>query len=861
MFHPGDVIGPYTLLRVLGRGAFGEVWLAERRSSLLTTQVALKLPLDGSADLDAICEEAQIWLKASGHPNIVPVIDAEIYDGQVVIASEYVAGGSLSDWLTKHGGKAPSVEAAVSMMQGILAGLEHLHSNQLIHRDLKPDNVLLQSSLPRLADFGLTRVLKPSEHTVNISGTPGYMAPESFRGEYSAATDIWAAGILLHELLVGSLPYPQQDFHSILLAIASEAPITLSDLVLDALRPVLTKALDKPILNRFSSAAEMGAALTRAVIPDSTKVPDGLPSPAVAPSLTRPANNLPIQATSFIGRDKEMAEVKTLLSRTHLLTLTGAGGTGKTRLLLQVARDQLEAYSDGVWLVELAPLSDAALVAQAVASVLDIREKSGLTMPEAVADALKPRNLLLLLDNCEHVLDAAAVVVDTIQKHCPDVRILASSRESLGIAGEQTYRVPSLSLPPASARATPQVISQYEAVSLFVERALSVQSTFAVTNGNAPALANLCVRLDGIPLALELAAVRVRSLSIEEIDGRLDDRFHLLTRGSRTALPRHQTLRALVDWSYDLLTDQEKVLLSRLSVFAGGWTLAAAEYICAGDPIDEADVFDLLTSLVDKSLIAAERQEQQTRHRLLETVRQYALDRLAENGGSAAVRQRHQAFFVTLAEEAELQMRGPDQALWLDRLEKEHDNLRAALSWRADESSLRIAGALWRFWAMRGYFSEGRAWMTSVLAGADAQARTAARAKALNGAGSLAYRQGDYVRANELFEESLSLCRELGDKPGIATALYNMGSVACEQGDYTAARNLIEESLALRRAAGDKWGIATSLINLGHVACEQGEHVVARALHQESLAIQRELGDTWGIASSLINLGRLASDQ
>ena len=593
-------------------------------------------------------------------------------------------------------------------------------------------------------------------------------------------------------------------------------------------------------------------------------------------------NNLPQQVTSFIGREKEMEAVKSLLVKARLLTLTGSGGCGKTRLSLQVASDLLDNHADGVWLVELAPLSDPVLVPQAVASVCSVRVEAARPLLQTLVEALKPRNLLLLLDNCEHLLDGCAELADLLIRSCPGVRILASSREGLGIAGELTYRIPSLSLPDPMEPATASSVGQYESVQLFIERALFHLPEFTVTNQNAPALASVCFRLDGIPLAIELAAARVRSLSLQEINAKLDNRFRLLTGGSRTALPRQQTLRALIDWSYDLLNDQEKKLLTRLSVFAGGWTLEAAEAVCAieavgnrqsavhgtvdhllpiADCLLPTDVLDLLTSLCDKSLVAAEAEQEQTRYRLLETVRQYARDRLAEGGDGERVRELHQSFFTALAEEAELYLLGPNAAVWLNLLESEHDNLRVALEWRNNENSLRLAGALLGLWWVRGYYDEGRERLRAVLAGTAARARTTMRARALDAAGVLASSQCDYTAARKLHEESLTIWRELGDKRGIAWSLKSLGEIAHHNGDYAAAHSLYVESLALWREMGEKRGLADSLYNLGENAHDRGDYAEAQGAFQESLVLHRELGDRQGIAYSQLGLGMVLHDR
>jgi non-specific serine/threonine protein kinase len=445
-------------------------------------------------------------------------------------------------------------------------------------------------------------------------------------------------------------------------------------------------------------------------------------------------NNLPVQPTSFVGRTTEMAELKQLLPATHLLTLTGVGGTGKTRLALEVgahlcvrptgADTQVSPYPDGVWFIELAPLADPALVLQTIATVLGVREEQGRPLSATLIDWLRERELLLLLDNCEHLIVACAQFADSVLHSAPDVRLLATSREALGIAGEQTFQVPSLQLP------TPQLptseLAQLESVRLFVDRAHAVKSDFVLSDTNAPVVAQICQRLDGIPLALELAAARVKALSVEQIALRLDDRFRLLTGGSRTSLPRQQTLRAAIDWSYNLLSGPERVLLQRLSVFVGGWTLEAAEFVCVANvgaihPLKgdfESPLLDTLAHLVDKSLVVAETHEGAARYRLLETVRQYAREKLLDAGESEQVRERQLTYFVRLAEQAEPMLNTAQRAKWIVRLETEHDNLRAVLEWACGydlESARWLVGLLRRFWVFSNYSYEGHAWLVRVL--------------------------------------------------------------------------------------------------------------------------------------------------
>ncbi len=573
-------------------------------------------------------------------------------------------------------------------------------------------------------------------------------------------------------------------------------------------------------------------------------------------------NNLPRQLTSFVGREKEIAEIKRLLSTAALVTLTGSGGAGKTRLALQVAAEVMEHYPDGVWLAELAPISDPALVPKTVATSVGVPEQPLREMTDTLIDALRPKATLLVLDNCEHLMGACADLAAALLRACPQVRVLATSRERLGVTGETVWRIPSLSLPDARHPLPVEQLVLYEAVRLFVDRAAATTPQFALTSDNAPALAQVCQRLDGIPLAIELAAARAKVLSVRQIAERLGDRFRLLIGGSRTTLPRHQTLRAAMDWSYDLLSEQERILLRRLSIFAGGWTLEAAETVCVGDTVETPMVLDLLTQLVDKSLVMVETQSGVAWYRFLDTVRQYGRDRLTEAGETAGVRIRHRAWYLDLAERAEPELRGPGQSEWLEQLEREHDNLRAALESSVAEHDaapvgLRLAGALYWFWFVHGHWSEGRRWLESVLArGGDVPAP--ALLKTLQGIAFLAYRQGDYKRAMAAQEQGLAASRDLGDRRSSALLLITAGLVALHQGDYGRANAQIEESLVLSRQLEDTWLISLGLGNLGAVARHQHDYPQAEALYEQSLAFSREVGDKRRIAYALRNLGIVA---
>jgi len=576
------------------------------------------------------------------------------------------------------------------------------------------------------------------------------------------------------------------------------------------------------------------------------------------------SHNLPVQVTSFIGREREITEVTHLLGATRLLTLTGVGGGGKTRLALQAAAGLADTFPDGIWFVEFASLSDPSLVPQTAAAALGVREEPGRTVLESVVAFAASKTLLLVLDTCEHLIAATSHLADTIVRACPSVRIMATSREPLAIWGELTYRVPSLSLPDPHDSPAADLLMRYEAVRLFAARAAFVHPGFTMTSHNAAAVAQVCRQLDGIPLAIELAAARVKVLSVEQIAARLDDRFYLLTGGSRVSLPRHQTLRAAIDWSYDLLSEKERTLFRRASVFAGGFGLDAAEEICAGSDLASGEILVLLMQLVDKSLVLVETPVGEARYRIQETIRRYSRDRLLEARQQGEFLARHRDWYLALAERAEPELQGPEQKRWTRYLEAEHDNLRDALAFslegRSAGEALRLASALWWFWHVRGYLTEGRAWLSKALAGSRGDI-SKVRARALYAAGFLAWRQGEFDEARTLGEESLSVAQALGERLSIASAISLLEQVARAQGDYARAAALPEQSLAMFREWGDTWGTATALVILGNAARFQGNYARAREALEESLELFRSLTDASGTAAALHYLGLVARDQ
>ena len=584
-------------------------------------------------------------------------------------------------------------------------------------------------------------------------------------------------------------------------------------------------------------------------------------------SLGNPAlrHNLPSQPTSFVGRAGELAELRSLISGgSRLVTIAGPGGIGKSRLALQVAAEVVDGAGEGVWLVELAPVAEPELVARTVAAVLQVREEPGRPMLDTLADAVGDRYLLVVLDNAEHVLGAAAKLADALLRSCPRAYLLVTSREPLGISGEHVFRVRPLPVPPADL-AAPGRLAAFESVQLFAARASMHRQGFVLDDANAAAVAAVCVRLDGIPLALELAAARLGSLSVPEISSRLDQRFRLLTGGSRTALPRHQTLRALIDWSYDLLNPEEQIVLGRLSVFAGGWTLAAAEAVTSAGGTGEWQVLDRLAALVGKSLVLAEEIDGSTRYRLLETVRDYAAERLALRAGAEldATRAAHRDYYLALVETADTHLRGPDEAVWLDRLEAEFDNIRAALAFSlADpdsaEPGLRLAAGLRWFCYLRGHGGEVLQALDVLLERPDARMPTRARARALTASCHLLLRFGDDSAVPSLAGEAITIAGDLADDAVTADALVQLCWFRFEHGDLPAALGQIDEAVALARAAGDPRLIAEVLGCRAVFESEAGDLDAAFADHQETLALSRAAGDNYRLA---ITLGNLAIDE
>ena len=863
-------IGPYTIVGELGRGGMGVVYLGQ--DTRLDRPVAIKvLPdhLDQDADWIARFTREAKMLASLSHANIATIYGLEETDrGSRTLILERVEGETLA---ARLGRERLPVPVALELCVQIAQALEAAHERGVIHRDLKPGNVMVTSTgQVKVLDFGLARYtqtevtdsLAPTlTESGDISGTPGYMSPEqALGGPHDKRTDIFSFGCVLFECLSGRRAFGKQTRAETVAAVLNEQP-DWSALPADTparIRELVGRCLEKNSQRRLRDIGDARIEIEEAL---------GTRHAASAPPTTsrpRAAHNLPKPLTSFVGRDRELTDCRRHLNGARLLTLTGVGGCGKSRLMLRLADELLSEHPDGVWFLDLAPLSDPLRVAEALVATLGVQEEGGRTLTDTLADHLRDKRTLILLDNCEQMLGAAAEVAATLLQGCAQVRMVATSREAMAIPGEMTYQVPSLPLPEPGGLAGVDAIGRSDSVRLFVERAALVRPGFQLDAQNAPVVAEICRRLDGIPLAIELAAARVKVLATDEIRVRLDDMFRLLTGGSRATLPRHQTLRATIQWSYDLLSAPEQELLRNLSVFAGGWTLDAATAVSGGDR-DEFEVLDALARLVDKSLVVVAVEggnTRKSRYRFLETVRQYALEKLNEVGQGQAVRDRHLRYFLGLAADARLT--GPEQVMWLTRLEAEHENLLAAISWclhmeEGAEPGLRMGEALWRFWSVRGHLTLGRETLDKVLRRDGASRPSRARFSSLRGAAALALDQGDLPSTRSLCEQALALARELGEPKGIAQALNGLGMAASTAGEHEAARSFYEQSLAAAREAGDERGVAVAHNNLGDVAMILGDYEAARPLLEESLAIHRRGGDQAGQRVALVNLAVIST--
>ena len=949
----GTKLGRYKIRSAIGAGGMGEVFLAE--DLRLGRKVALKiLPQKYTLSEDRLqrFEQEAIAISALNHPNIITIYEIGEADGTNYIAVEFIDGKTLREII---GERSLNLSNALNVAIQVAEALSAAHLAGIVHRDIKPENIMVRrDGYVKVLDFGLAKLTETSNFGSNFSarklaetnpgvlmGTMKYLSPEQARGkDVDARSDIFSFGIVLYEMIAGRVPFDGETMPDVWAAILNQEPASIRGLMTGVpleVEEIINKTLRKDRQERYQTVEDLLFDLKTAqkrlefeaeykrnystgreisekkseennstlisnsapFSPTTGRITEtGHPHPtmdsATIPLLTIAPNNLTENFTPIVGREKEIAEIKELLLQkdVRLLTMTGIGGTGKTTLSKAAARELLTEFPDGVFFVEMAAIKNPELVASTIAQPLGVKESAGKTVLEMLKDYLSEKTILLVVDNFEQVVAAAPDIAELISA-AEDLKILVTSRALLHLNAEREFAVPPLAVPENPTGISLFELSKYEAVRLFVERARSAKPHFELTAENAGSVADICARLDGLPLAIELAAARVKILSPQAILPRLENRLKLLTGGARDLPARQQTMRGAVEWSYDLLDEDEKILFRRLAIFAGGFRLEAAEAVAEGSGEEEKrrrgeedkenvaklpesistsplllfslSVLDGVTALMDNSLIIQKEQpDGETRFRMLGVVREYALETLNIKDEAKAMNRSHAAYFLALGEEAEPHLRGAESVKWLDRLEEEHDNLRAALRWSLEndaETAAKLAAAIRLFWFLHSHLTEGHGWLKAALERGRDDATSQVRFKLLNVLGTLARFQGDYETARAAFEEGLAVGRAANDLHQIAEASGGLGLVIYQQGDSPAARKFIEEGLEMSRRLKDKFGIVAALNSLGDIARTDGDDRAARPFFEEALAIARELGRKQFVSTILTNLGAVTHSE
>ncbi|HET8772141.1 MAG TPA: protein kinase [Thermoanaerobaculia bacterium] len=864
MLAPGSKLGRYEIRSLLGAGGMGEVYLAHDPE--LQRPVALKVlaaAVRADEDLRKRLEHEARAASALNHPNILTVYDIGQLGEERFIATEYVDGVTLRQRMSR--GEA-SLQDVVDIGVQIASAIAAAEAAGLVHRDIKPDNIMVRrDGYVKLLDFGLARAVaaEPDLHKTDpgvVRGTVFYMSPEQLRGMVlDSRSDVWSTGVLLYEMVSGRLPFDGESASDVAASILrSDEPVLLQRNGTPApprLATILHRTLMKDRARRYQSAGELLwdlKELEADLVRDAARIHGSEESRSATTETVSafepPPSNLPHTMSALVGREAEREDVLSLLRRddVRVVTLTGPGGTGKTRLSLDVGAALLREMDDGVWWVSLAPIRDPRLVVSEIAAVLGVHE-GGAPLLDAVVSSVRDKTLLLILDNFEQVLDAAALI-GRILTSAPRVKALVTSRSPLRIAGEREYAVPPLITPPLDLPLTPESLANYPSVALFLERATAVQSDFVLTPENARAIAEICVRLDGLPLAIELAAARVKVLPPQAMLSRVENRLKLLAGGSRDLPERQQTMRAAISWGYQLLEDADKKLFATLSVFRGGFTLEAA------DRLTSDDVLEGVASLMDKAFLRRDpaSSDAQPRFAMLETIREYGMEVLAEQTRDVEVRRAHAQLMVSMAEENELD---------LERLDADDDNYRTAIEWAASandaELALRLGASLWWMWHVRGRYAEGQRAMETILAVPGGES-VPVRAKAQTGAGAMAFFQCHYDRAILLLESSIELSRIHGDPISLAQSLQYRGSIARERGEYDHAIDLHQLSRTIWAELEDRRNVGRSLNYVGFASWLKGDFARTIELSTGTLQLFRDRQDTEGAAWSLLNLAAAA---
>ena len=852
----------------IGRGGFGVVYRCTQANLDRTVAVkVLTVKLD-EENRARFFREQRAMGRLTGHPNIVNILQVGATDGGLpYIVMPYHPQDSLEARVRTGG--PPPLDQVLRLGVKMAGAVETAHRLGILHRDVKPANILLtEYGEPELADFGIAHISGGFETSTGaVTGSPAYTAPEVLGGDPpSPAADVYGLGATLFSALTGHAAFERRSGEQVvaqfLWITTQEVPDLREHGISDDVSAVIARAMSREPGQRPATAADLGEelqGLQRAhgflvdemplrAEPD-TQGNDPRPGPEVRPSRAGASapittRNLPLELTSFVGRRHELTEAKNLLTRSRLVTLTGIGGVGKTRLAMRIAAAVQRDYANGVRLVELGELRDQSSLDDAIAGALGLRDHSARPLREVLIEFLAPREVLLVLDNCEHMLDAVAELGEALLRVCPDLQILATSREPLGLGGEAVLRVPPLAVPDPERKPSLRGLPKYDAVSLFVERGAVAVPGFALTEENAATVAGICHRLDGLPLPIELAAARLRAMSPEQILERLTDRYALLTRGSRGAPTRQQTLRLCIDWSFELCTAGEQLVWGRVAVFAGSFELDAAERVC-GAALGPGELLDTLTSLVEKSILIREEHGSVVRFRMLETLREYGFEKLEQTGEDITLRRRHRDWYEALALESEAEWISARQLDWITRLQREHPNLREALEFStADDpaAGLRTAAALYWFWLSQGLYNEGRRWLDQLLAHHSGQP-TLERVKALHRASVMASVQGDLEAGTALVEEGRALTARAGDPRMCALIAYADGVLALCGGDLARACTHLETARAESREREGRAFEASVLYLLGLAYGLTGLTDRAIECHERVLAITETLDE------------------